>query len=157
MEMRLFKLGRLQFCRDKAEEDFPALGIRAGDPVLAVHIPADGKLDIAACRSSLAQAVEFFAKYFPEFTFKAFSCHSWLLDESLGAYLPADANILRFGDLFVRGRADASDALLRYIFRWDTNEMNLPHAVCTSEFSRKIKSAVMRGESFHETYGVIPL
>ena len=155
--LQLFKLGRLQFCADKAECDVPRYGIRKGDPVLAVHIPADGKLDIAACRASMERAKEFFAKYFPDFAPKAFTCHSWLLDDSLKAYLPDTSNILRFGDLFTKVRADESNALLRYIFRWDTNEMNLPHAVCNSAFSAKIKSAAMGGEIFHETYGVIPL
>jgi len=157
MDLRLFKLGRLQFCRGKAECDVPQYGIKKDDPVLVMHIPADGKLDIDACRASMEMAKEFYAKYFPDYTYKAFTCHSWLLDDSLKAYLPETSNIIRFGELFTKVHADDSDALLRYIFRWDTNEMNLPHAVCNSEFSRKIKAAAMRGETFHETYGVIPV
>lgn len=79
LRMELFRLGRLQF--QPAESD--------GEPVLYVHIPADGPLDPDACALSYQAAARFF-------TCRRFLCHSWLLEPKLRLLLPADSNILRF-------------------------------------------------------------
>ena len=57
--------------------------------------------------------------------------------------------------MFTRVKNDDSNALLRYIFRWDTNEINLKYAVSRSTFADKIMAAVLKGRVFHETLGVI--
>lgn len=152
----LFKLGRLQFCMATAEEDIPAYGITKGENVMEIHIPRGGKLDLQEVQESIEQAKVFFAKYFPEFSYRCFTCHSWLLDDTLKKYLPKESNILQFGDLFDKISTENSNALLRYLFRWDTTEINLPDAVCKSSLSQKIKKAVLEGEQFHEVLGVIP-
>ena len=46
--MKLFKLGRLQFCfADRYS--FPDRGIKKGDTVIDIHIPAAGPLRIEEC------------------------------------------------------------------------------------------------------------
>ena len=57
--------------------------------------------------------------------------------------------------MFYRAQNDESNALLRYIFRWDTNEINLRYAVATSSFAERIRKAVLGGKTFHETLGII--
>jgi hypothetical protein len=57
--------------------------------------------------------------------------------------------------MFIRAKAVDSNALIRYIFRWDTNELNLRYAYSSSSFAEKIKAAVLRGRVFHETIGII--
>ena len=140
----------------EAEQDIPAYGIIKGEKVIEIHIPRGGKLDGEAVRDSIEQAKVFFAKYFPEFSYRYLTCHSWLLDDTLKKYLPPESNILQFGDLFERISKEKSNALLGYLFRWDTTEMNLPHAVCNTAFSQVIKKAVLAGEQFHEVLGIIP-
>lgn len=153
--MNLFRIGRLQYAFAISYHDIPEFGIKKGDNVIEVHIPAGEKLDTDECRKSIAAAREFFKQYYPNYKYSYFICHSWLLDETLKKYLPKESNILAFGDLFNRVIEEDSNALLRYIFRWDTTEENLPHAVCNSSFSERVKKAVMKGETFHETIGVI--
>ena len=155
LSMKLFRLGRLQFCMAPAEDDIPEYNIKAGDNVMEVHIAADGKLDIDECKKSLALAKEFFKKYFPSYAYTVFTCHSWLIDADLKEYLPETSNIIKFGDMFVRIKNYDSNALLRYIFRWDTNEINLRYAYSSSAFAEKIKAAVLKGKTFHETLGVM--
>lgn len=155
LDARLFRLGRLQFCMAEAEHDIPGYGIQKGDSVIEVHIPSGGKLDCEAALASLDMARAFFAHYFPDYSYTCFTCHSWLLDDTLKAYLPPESNIVRFGDLFDKVAEDDSYGLIRYLFRWDTTVENLPHAVCNSGFSQRIKSAVLGGVRFHETLGVI--
>jgi hypothetical protein len=67
-----------------------------GDPVLDVHVPAVGPLDIDRCADSFHKAVVFFHTYFPEKTFHGFSCCAWFLDVQYEKLLPPTSNILRF-------------------------------------------------------------
>ena len=150
---RLFRIGRLQFARGKAIIDVPKFGIRKGDPIMEVHIPADGPMLIEDCKKSIADAKDFFAKYYPDFKYEYFSCHSWLLDKNLNEYLHEGSNILAFAKLFDVVCEEDSYALLRYIFKWDTNITNLEDAVCTSSFSERIKKAALGGAKFHESFG----
>ena len=157
LSARIFRLGRLQFCTGKSECDIPAIGVKKNDPVLEVHIPEGEKLSTEACLAAFDEARAFYAKYFPDVAYTCFTCHSWLLDETLRKYLSAGSNILAFGDLFTRLHADKSDALLHYIFRWDTTEKNLADFPPTNAFAARIKAAVASGEEFHETYGYVAL
>ncbi len=152
---RIFRLGRLQFCLHNAKEDIPQFDIKKGDRVIEIHIPQGDKLDNEECKKSIEMAKEFFKKYFPEFDYKAFVCDSWLLDNDLKEYLSLDSNIIKFGDMFTRIRNHDDNALLRYLFRWDTNEINLRYAHPTSAFAERIRTAVLGGKTFHETLGVI--
>ena len=75
-----YQIGRLQY--EQAVED--------GEPVLSIHIPTFcGPLSPAACEDSLRRAKAFFARHFPEIPYQTAVCHSWLLDEQLREYLPA--------------------------------------------------------------------
>ncbi|OPZ86263.1 MAG: hypothetical protein BWY76_01030 [bacterium ADurb.Bin429] len=68
-----------------------------GDPVLDVHIPADGRMDYDACGASVQAAPAFFARHFPEKPAPvAFICYTWLLDAQYAALLPAESNIVRW-------------------------------------------------------------
>ncbi|MGW4030857.1 acyltransferase domain-containing protein [Streptomyces sp. NPDC004838] len=114
----LYQLGRLQFARDRlgartgAAVREAGLPLGPGDPVLGLHIPDFlGSLTPAACDRSLGLAGEFFARCYPEETYRVASCHSWLLDPQLAEYLPEDSNIRRFQDRFrlSHERKDAED------------------------------------------------
>lgn len=149
LSARLFKLGRLQFA-------FPAPDSPEEKGTVQVHIPAVGKLSEELCLASLEKARAFFATYFPEYEYDRFTCHSWLLDETLKKYLPPESNILHFGDLFTRTESEDADSLLRYIFRWDTTRATLADLPATSSFASRVKKAVLEeGETFHLTLGYI--
>lgn len=155
LSMRLFHIGRLQFCMAPSEFDIPSKNIKCGEPIIEIHIPAAGPLDIEECKRSIESARAFFAKYFPEYKYKAFTCHSWLLDSSLSKVLSSGSNILKFAELFEVVREDDSYVLLRYIFKRTTSSRNVKDAYPTSSFAARVKDAVMRGEVFHESLGVI--
>jgi GNAT superfamily N-acetyltransferase len=138
-----------------AECDIPEYNVKKGDNIIEVHITKGDKLTADAVGDSVKRAKEFFARYFPEYKYACFTCHSWLLDEKLKEYLSPDSNIVKFGDMFDRIAQYDSNALLRYLCRWDTNELNLRYAYSSSSFAEKIKAAVLRGRVFHETIGII--
>lgn len=139
----------------KSDRDIPEFDVKNGDNALEVHIPAGDRLDICECEKSFAAAKEFFAKYFPDFKYTVFTCHSWLLDPTLKKYLSENSNIIKFGDTWTRIANDDSNALISYIFSWDANEENLSDMTPPSNFAKRVKDAILGGETFHETLGVI--
>lgn len=98
----LFRLGRLQFQLDRCGEEFvrPELPLKAGEPVIAIHIPQGEKLICEDCISSIRRAPDFFGKYFPEHTYRYFFCESWLLYGKNAAFMEPESNIERFRGLF---------------------------------------------------------
>jgi len=153
--MQLFRLGRLQFCMGKAEHDIPWKGVKAGDHVLEVHIPEGEPLSREACLNSVETAKKFFQTYFPDFDYKCFTCHSWLLDGSLEQILNQESNILQFGKMFEPVHIEKSDAILRYLFRWDTTRANLKFAVPYNHFTEAVKRHVRKGGALYEVLGVL--
>lgn len=155
LSMKLFRLGRLQFCMNECHNDYPAYDLKKGEPVIEVHIPADGPLTREACEASFATAREFFAKYYPDFHYRYFTCHSWLLDSTLEDFLRPESNIIGFQKMFTPVESKPSAAILRYVFKWNTNERNLKSAPVLSSFAGAVKKAFMDGTQFHETLGII--
>ena len=72
------------------------VALAPGDPVINTHIPESGPLTPVDCRKSIFRARDFFAKYLPDYPWKAFICDSWLLDPQLPKILPPTSNILAF-------------------------------------------------------------
>ena len=150
---KLYRLGRLQFCMGAAEHAIPEADVAEGDPVMEVHIPADGAMRLEDCKASIAAAREFFATYFPAFRYRAFTCHSWLLDDTLKQILNESSNIVQFQTLFTPVQSDESDAVLKYIFRWDATRETLPDFEPQSRLATAAKSHVLNGGTFYETLG----
>lgn len=151
----LFKLGRLQFAIQRFEEDVAAFGIQRGAVNIGVHIPAVGPLKPELCKESFSLANDFFAKYFPEITYTFYTCHSWLLDDTLRELLPVESNILKFGDMFKKISREKSDAILKYVFKWDTRRHNLHEVESTSDFSKKVKEHIYNDKDFYSVFGII--
>ena len=153
----LFALGRLQYHMSRAAQNIPQYGIGEGDRVLAVHIPRNGRLAPEAVSHSLDQAKEFFGRYFKSFSYKAFTCHSWLLDASLQKYLKSDSNILQFAARFDKIKQKPTDDIVRFVFGWGVTREHLSSIAPTSRFAETIRDAIMAGEVFYTVLGVIPI
>jgi hypothetical protein len=113
----IYELGRLQFNRMRLRAVHAGGGLREGDDALGVHIYEGRSLDPAACDASLARAREFFGRHFPETPVRVAACASWLLDEQLAEYLPAESNIIRFQRRFhLVGSVEGDHDILRFVF-----------------------------------------
>jgi hypothetical protein len=119
----IYRLGRLQFARWRISFDPMAAGLdrafRKGDPALGVHIPGGSPLTPKACDTAFAQARPFYERHFPSEQYRIAECDSWLLDEQLAEYLPADSNIVRFQRRFkmVAGTGwPADDEIIKFVF-----------------------------------------
>lgn len=155
LSMKLFKLGRLQFCMGKAECDISHLNISKGDNVLEIHIPDVGPLTTEECEKSIEFAKEFFSEYFPQFKYKGITCYSWLLDKSLSAFLKPTSNILKFQNMFEEIKTEESDAILKYVFDWNTNRRKLMRENPSTSFAVKVKEHALAEGKFFITLGVL--
>ncbi|HEU5103368.1 MAG TPA: acyltransferase domain-containing protein [Roseiflexaceae bacterium] len=93
------------------------LALKHGDPVLDIHVPAEGALTIEALRDALRQAETFFDHYYPQRPFVAYVCDSWLFSPQLQAMLPPDSNILRWQrEGYLLPGEDDSESFLTFTF-----------------------------------------
>lgn len=152
---RIFRIGRLQYCMAKSPRDIDKYGIKKGDDVLEIHIPEGERLSTDDCLKSMDMARVFFAKYFSNYDYSVFTCHSWLLDDTLKKFLKSDSGIIAFSSLFDKIYHDPSYSILKFMFTWDTTIDNLIDKKPTSSLAQKVKDAVLSGEKFYETLGVI--
>ena len=153
--MRLFKIGRLQFCMGNSHHTV-AGKIEKSDPIMEVHIPATGPLNMEDCKQSIEMAKTFFAKYYPEYGYKYFTCHSWLLDPTLSEVLDPGSNILKFQQLYEITQIQPSDAILKYVFEWDTIRSNMHQYECKSRLAESARRYIDAGGSFCEAFGIFP-
>jgi hypothetical protein len=121
----IYQLGRLQFERSRMGDQV-AKSVSITDssadpetPVLSVHIPDFlGPMTPEACDASIASAVRFYERYFPEDRYDYAVCHSWLLDPHLKTILRPESNIIRFQDRFtLAGKEwDSTDGIMEFVF-----------------------------------------
>ena len=130
--------------------------LRRGDPVVSVHIPASGPLDEAAVGESFAMAKEFFATYFPRFSYRAFVCYSWLMDMQLVDILGEDTNISRFVSRFhtLTMKSEGAGAL-RFVFH--RPDKNFPYSDLPERttLERKLKALYLNDRVIYEAYGYL--
>lgn len=142
LEMRLFRLGRLQFCMAENE--------------LEIHIPAGDSMTPERCRDSIEKSRSFFAKYFPEFVYSKYTCHSWLLDDTLLRFVSEDSNIAKFMGMFEITSREESYSALKYIFRHDATRENLKGFEPKTRMAREVKEYVLNGGKLFQGLGEIP-
>lgn len=68
--------------------------LKAGDPVIDLHIPPGGEMTPEACRNSFARAFEFFPALLPETAQAPIVCSSWIFNTQLEAAMP-NSNMAR--------------------------------------------------------------
>ena len=98
-----------------------------GDTVLDMHIPKDGDFTPDTCRESVAMAEAFFARHFPEITFKGLFCHTWMFTAQLDQFLKPGSHILAFRDEFHRlPVAGSVNYLWKFVFGEAYTRENAP-------------------------------
>jgi hypothetical protein len=121
------------------------IALGPGDPVLDLHIPAEGALTLDAIRDALAQAEPFFDHYYPEQKFVAYVCYSWLFSPQLETMLASNSNILRWqheGYLLPSDGGD--DDFLRFTF--GAGSIDTATAPGDTRLRRAVIAQLERGE-----------
>ena len=155
LDLKLFRLGRLQFNFSPSIVDCPEKGIRLGDNTLGVHIPKNDPFTPEAWEKSFLASKEFFPKYFPEFEYKYYSCSSWFLSPDLDLFLDENSNIIKFKKLFDVIDVSEKDIMLSFLFSWGATREDLPNLEAKTSLQKKIKEYVLAGNKLHSGYGII--
>lgn len=99
IDMKVFKLGRLQFEKiedEKINKSLRDMGIEKDVLILNTHIQVGEPLDFKSCQESYRKAVEFFSKREGKKSTIVFVCDSWILNPKLQKLLAPDSNIIKF-------------------------------------------------------------
>lgn len=154
---RIFRLGRLQFAFGTLDKDYPDFQIKNNEQVIEIHIPSGDRLSKEEIDNSFDLAKDFFATFFPNYEYKYFTCHSWLLDETLNNFLKPTSNIILFANRFTILEKKPSYAILKFTFTWDTTKENLSTKTPTTKLNECIQSAVLNDTKFYEPLGFIKI
>ncbi|MBE6691624.1 MAG: hypothetical protein E7590_10190 [Ruminococcaceae bacterium] len=131
------------------------LVLEYGDPVVSLHIPADGRLDAESVDETLAGTKEFLRTYFPDYTYKAFYCNSWLLDPRLATLVGPDSNIAKFGKRFAPLTAKSEgNAVFRFVFlKSDPKSVDITTLPESTRLERALKAHYLAGKCIYEVKG----
>ncbi|GAA1582584.1 hypothetical protein GCM10009789_40440 [Kribbella sancticallisti] len=156
----IYPLGRLHYERLIVPPG-PSLddgGPEPGDHVLGLHIP-EGRLTPSSVDESLGLAGRFFARHFPDETYRYTVCTSWVLDPQLLEYLPADSNIIRFQQRFtlrpVDPTGDDSATVVEFLFKRRLAELELLPRATTLQ--RAVIDQIRCNRPWHFRDGWFPL
>ena len=91
--------------------------LEPGDTVLDLHIPRRDVFTVDECRASYAQALEFFARTFPDRPHKVLFCHTWIFTPQLQRFLPPMSNLVRFQrEFYLYPNAGTAGYLWAFVF-----------------------------------------
>lgn len=149
LDMKLVRLGRLQFKLEQAIACSETFGLQKGDPVIGVHIPQGEPMNMEEVHQSYLLAQDFLPRYFPEHPYRYFTCGSWLLDHHFKDFLKPTSNILKFASEYeVIHWAPSNDAMRRLF------ELN-PNKGPENSFQRNVRTFVEGGGQTLEGYGIL--
>lgn len=149
LNMQLVRLGRLQFKLEHSIAASEKFDLKAGDPVIGVHIPQGEPMHMEDIHKAYLLAQEFLPKYFPEHKYKYFTCGSWLLDHHFKDFLKPTSNILKFASEYeVIHWAPSNDAMRRLF------ELN-PNKGPENTFQKNVRTFVENGGQTLEGYGIL--
>lgn len=156
LSCRLFRLGALEFEYRTADEA-PPPGLKAGDALLAVHIPSDARLTDEALCASYAQMRRFFAEEGAVFCTqgapKAVTCGTWLLAPALQPLLPAGSGIRRFASDYALYAVDENDgSFYQWLFGGSAPVGQLPER---TSLQRAVKKHLSGGGKIGSARGVL--
>jgi hypothetical protein len=128
--------------------------LKPGDPILDIHIPRGGPLDLDRCIDSLQEALAFFPRHFPDSPFVAFSCWSWILDPQLQAMLLDTSNLVRFQrEFYVLPVPSEEDENLDFLF--GLAPFNLQSAPRDTALRRAVLDHLLTGRHLYDGGGVL--
>ena len=128
-----------------------------GTQVINLHIPASGALNIDESLKSMEKMKEFFRIYRPEIEWRAFVCHSWLLDVQLRKLLPETSNIIKFQKLgmIIDEPEKQADTVFR-VFGVKAVKDGVASIPWTTSMQKILGKFILDGGEFHPGWMIIP-
>lgn len=128
--------------------------VERGDSVIRLHIPPFGKLTPELVERTIAATKNFAAKYYPEFKYKAFTCHSWLIDPQLEKLVGADSNISKFMNMFTKITCKSKgEDVFNFIFNKPDMNFDIKDLPENTRLHRALKKHYLSGKAIYEVHG----
>ena len=128
--------------------------LKPGDPVIGVHIPPIGSITPEWVDRTLKTAQKFFEKYYPEYDYKAFTCHSWMMDPQLIDMVGENSNIAKFQRRYdILGIKSNGTGVFGFVFLKPDKNFDLAELPENTTLERKLKHHYMTGNAVYELYG----
>ncbi|MDR6550120.1 acyltransferase domain-containing protein [Paenibacillus qinlingensis] len=122
------------------------------DTMLEIHIPRDTAFDMEKIKDTYIQAKEFYAKYFPEVSYKGMVCHTWLFTPQLREMLPQTSNIVKFQEQFYLYPTAGS---VRFLWNFVFNELTeVKDAKPDTSLRRKVLTYLEEEKEIFDMNGV---
>ncbi|MGO1469358.1 MULTISPECIES: acyltransferase domain-containing protein [Bacillota] len=156
IDMKVFKLGRLQFeiVEDEQTKKYlESIGIHDDIMILNTHIQAGEPLEFELCQESYKKAVEFFMSRDKEKRRIVFVCDSWLLNPKLQILLSEESNIVKFQKQYKIISEDIDDRQMEKRLFNTLEECPKDYNAVTT-LQKKIKAALINGEKFGTAKGI---
>lgn len=145
ISMELFRIGVLEYEFGKEDEE----------GMIAVHIPSDADLSIAAVDQSLTESRMFFGTFYPDHQHDKYICNSWLLSPVLRRLLPEGSRIAAFQDRFeITEVEEDSREYIEWLFQ-SPLEIKKEHLPARTSLQRKAKELMLEGGNIGSAYGVL--
>ncbi len=131
-------------------------GYGPGDDVIGIHIPRNTDLSPEKISLAYKEALEKLKSAFPEFSPKAITCSSWLMDPALNEILGEKSKISSFSMPYERhpNRNNGRD-IFGYVFPHGCNDFSLLPE--DTSLQRKLKEKYLKGEYIYSYTGAILL
>lgn len=144
LSLNLFRVDTLEY--EMIETD----GVRE----LSIHIPSDAVLTTTNCRASYEAAVDFFARFYPEFQYQNMVCESWLLAPALKEVLKEDSRILQFQKSFQITKEFPEDKdYLEWVYQ--RSKLPIDELPENTSLQRNLKQYLLKGNQVGTAYGVL--
>lgn len=156
IQLKIFKIGRLQFqpCKMTLPLKVRNKGLPDVFNCLNVHIPRGEPLEKERCNASFESAIEFFNRFYPDYNYDYFFCHSWLLSREMPLMVNKESNMFAFYDMWNKiGFSENSNQPFEYI--WQKRPSDLNNLSESSTLQKKTKAVLLSGKEISEGYGYI--
>lgn len=139
--MALFRVGALEY------------ELLDSGGAVEVHIPSDADFSREAVDDSLTRADGFFRRFYPEYSYDAYTCHSWLLSPALRPLLPAQSNIRSFQERFTILEVNRADReFMEWLFQAPA-EASWEDLPAGTRLQRAVRELLRGGGNVGAAYG----
>ena len=125
------------------------------DMCLGVHIPpkSKGKFTKEICLENYKRAVSVFKEHYPEYSFKAIRCESWMLSQELCDILDENSNILGFQKSYrIYPVPSKGEDVFNFVFKLKFKSFrDMPE---DTSLQRSIKKLYLDGKYVYEYGGI---
>ena len=152
---RVLENGRCSPKRESFKKSEYTLILSPSDMCLSVHIPpkSKGKFTKEVCIENYKRAVSVFKKHYPEYSFKAMHCKSWLLSQELKDVLGENSNIIAFQKSYrIYPTPSKGEDVFNFVFKLKFKSFNdMPE---DTSLQRSIKKLYLDGKHVYEYGGI---